>query len=362
MSYPPYTSAYPQPGVPPQTHYGAPAGPVAHGYPPPGFNGGFPGQFPYGGEPGFHAPPPQHDYHTQYAPSYGPGFVAPPAHQHEPSGYGVPQYPQPGQHELGTSTPSYPLGHSGHDAPLHPQHVDPASSYGGTHHQNHRGVPGYGIPPPHNGHGAPTPPADQHGNGTGFGSSAPPPQAGPPAQYTFVQKDGFDRSGSIKDAAGKTLYKLKDASDKHTWTAYLKTRPLNILRADGSKVAVFHWKDDPSEAKLECFAVWGHPGEKGTKVKVMGDVMDANLKFKLPNGRSYGWGQNQTGQIDLLDYQQMQGEGLNVRPKPIARYTPHGEETDATLDVLGEASAVPDLLDAAIITSFQLEYMNNYTS
>lgn len=53
---------------------------------------------------------------------------------------------------------------------------------------------------------------------------------------------------------------------------------------------------------------------------------------------------------NLLDHQQLQGDGLDVRGKSVARYTPHTESTDATIDVLPEAMAVPDLLDAAIMT------------
>lgn len=51
-------------------------------------------------------------------------------------------------------------------------------------------------------------------------------------------------------------------------------QPLAISRADGEKIALFSWKSDPSEAKLECWAVWGSPGGKPTKLKVAGDILD----------------------------------------------------------------------------------------
>lgn len=46
----------------------------------------------------------------------------------------------------------------------------------------------------------------------------------------------------------------------------------------------------------------------------------------------------------------MQGEGLDMRGKSVARYTPHTENDDATIDVVPEVFAVPSLLDAAIMT------------
>lgn len=53
---------------------------------------------------------------------------------------------------------------------------------------------------------------------------------------------------------------------------------------------------------------------------------------------------------NLLDCQQMQGEGLDMHGKSVGRYSPHTEDADATLDMLPEALAVPTLLDAAIMT------------
>lgn len=139
--------------------------------------GGYPQQH---GEPGFHAPPPG-GYNAQYAPQYAPNYGAP-----------APQHGYPNQ---------YP------------------------------GANGYGAPPPQGQHpGSPSPyaPQGQHGYGAPPPPQTPAPVSAVPVRLTFVQKDGYDRSGSIKDAAGKVVYKLKDEADKHAWTAYLTSR-VNIF-------------------------------------------------------------------------------------------------------------------------------------
>ena len=137
------------------------------------------------GEPGFHAPPPQPGYNTQYAPQYGASYGAPP-----PPPHGQSPYPSP-----------YP----GYGAPPpQPQHAH-SNSHSSSHSRSD----------------SPAPHIMQHGYGV------PPPIAGPistvPVQFTFAQKNGYDASGSVK-SAGKTVYKLKDEADKHTFTAYLKSR------------------------------------------------------------------------------------------------------------------------------------------
>ncbi|TCD66949.1 hypothetical protein EIP91_000727 [Steccherinum ochraceum] len=351
MSYPSYTAAYPpasgypQSGYPPQSQYGAsPPGP--HGYPDSGY-GGYPQQ--HGGpgfpqppsEPGFHVPSQSHGgYNAQYTPSYGPsyGSQAPPPHNPQypgATGYGAP----PAQsHSRSHSPVPSPQSQYGYGA------APPHSSYGQPHHDQHRSSP---VPPP-----------SQHG----YGSPAPRP-AGPtpPARFYYNQKDGFDCSGSIKDASGKTVFKLKDEADKHSFfTAYTKSRPLAISRADGTKIAEFHWKDSPEKAQLTCWSVWGAPGSKGTKLKVAKEVLDQDLKFRLPSGQAFEWdGPDATGVWNLLDHQQLEGEGFDVRGKTLARYSPHTETTDATLEVLGEGMAIPDLLEAMVMTSFQLEWMTD---
>ncbi len=53
---------------------------------------------------------------------------------------------------------------------------------------------------------------------------------------------------------------------------------------------------------------------------------------------------------DILDHQNMRGEGLDMKPTPIARYSPHTETRDATLNVLPKGLAIADLLDAIVLT------------
>ncbi|CAL1701487.1 unnamed protein product [Somion occarium] len=364
MSYPPYNAApyppqggapsYPSyPGQPPyQAGYQPssspypPQGPPAPGAPPPqGYQASYgqPQQPSYGGYPGqphsgYQQPPAAGGYTPNYAPAYNSGYQ-PPRSPQPPTALSPQGYPgQPGPQPPTGHSPGYP-GQSGYGSP-YPAHTPAA--------------PGYGQQAPVHGYGqAPVPgyaPA---------GGAFPPQQAAPvsqtPVRFQFRQDNGFDSSGTITDENNQTLYKLKDASDKHTWSKYLKSRPLNILRGDGSKVASFDWKDGPSEAKLEAYAVWSR-GEK-VKLRVEGDILDQDWKFKLPNGRAYEWEGPGDDQIfNLLDHQQVTGEGFDAEAKSIARYEMHSDNRDATLDILPEALAVPDLLDAAVITSFYLEF------
>ncbi|KAH8106080.1 hypothetical protein BXZ70DRAFT_414971 [Cristinia sonorae] len=145
-------------------------------------------------------------------------------------------------------------------------------------------------------------------------------------RFVFVQ-DGFCHSGQIRDGDGNAVYKLRNEVDKHKWTAsFRKSEELEIRRANGDKVGVFHWKDDPLEAELECFTVWD---KKGNKLKVLGEIMNGQMKFRLPNGHFYEWDgpTTQGGYYNLLDHQQVQDR----RPKPVGRYIPHDTETDARL-------------------------------
>lgn len=175
-------------------------------------------------------------------------------------------------------------------------------------------------------------------------------------KLTFDQ-DGFDRTGKIVDGEGKLAYKLKDEDDKHAFS--FKSRPLHVSRADGTKIASIHWENGPSDAKLECRGVvWGP--ESKLKLKIEGEILDRNGKFHLPNGRSYEWdGPNARGEFDILDHQNMRGEGLDMKPTPIARYSPHTETRDATLNVLPKGLAIADLLDAIVLTSFYIEMTLN---
>lgn len=333
-SYPgaPGHSPYPTPGAYPA--HGSPPPPApAHGSPPlgghgyqPSYGGGYPGvqgqQSPYGGYPNQPSPPTGYPstYGQPYAqPGYGHSSPPPPTHPQQPHGgySGYPTYPSaPGGYPAGyPSTPSHQQPYQQQQQQQHGYGAAPAAAHGGA--------PGYGVP-------------------------------SEPVVFTFAQK-GFDRSGTIKDASGKVLYKLKDESDKHTWTKYVKSRPLMVTRGDGTKLGLFHWKDSPKEAKIEAFAIWGND----VKLKLNGEILDTNWKFKLPRGGYYEWdGPHDTegGIFKILDHQQVNGQGFDRKPKSIAQYTPHGDNTDATLAVLPEALHVPDLVDVLIMTSFFFEY------
>ncbi|THH33648.1 hypothetical protein EUX98_g523 [Antrodiella citrinella] len=352
MSYPPHKPEYnggaprfPQMGYPFPAYSNPPAPPQSYqtGYvaPQSAYGGFYP---PPSGEPVFLAP--QHvDYNTQYPPQYRVGYgAAPPSQQMYSSHETPPPQPNYSSHMPPPFQPNYASYNTPPSQTGYPSYSGAEYGTSGSHESRSRSpfqYPPQASPHPHQAHATP-----------------PTPQSAElPMKFTFAQKDGFDDSGSIKDASGKTVYKLKDEADKHSWTASFKSRPLLISRADGTKVALFHWKDSADNSKLECFAVWGKASGKGTKLKVNGEILDQDLKFRLPNGQFYEWdGPTETGQYNLLDHQQMQGEGFDAEGKAVARYTPHSANMDAALDILPEALAVPNLLDATIMTTFQLEW------
>ncbi|KAK7695538.1 hypothetical protein QCA50_000174 [Cerrena zonata] len=358
MAYPSYNSgSYPPQGPPSyngapgyQTGYPAPSGPYppqgppAPGAPPPqgyqqGYQAGYgqPPQPSYGGYPP--AQPPQPGYPHTPTPPAAPGGYAPGGYGagynqgYQPSRSPQPGHaaPYPGQQPGGYGSP-YPA-----QAPPHGYGAPPPQpGYGAP------AVPGYGAPGPQAAYGAPA-------------AQAPPPGGDRPVQFQFKQDNGFDSSGKVIDAQGKAIFIMKDESDGHSWTKYLKTRPLQVNRSDGTKFANIDWKGGPEETKVTLHAIWAK-GEK-MKMKIEGDILDQDWKFRLPNGHSYEWeGPGNEATFSLLDQQQVSGSGFDTQAKTVARYMMHTEDRDATLELLPEALAVPDLLDACVLTSFYLEY------
>ena len=241
MSYPSYNSG----PYPPQGSYsGAPGGYQA-GYPAPS------GPYPPQGPPAPGAPPAQgyqQGYQTGYGQPQQPGygefrtivfgspsnyqtnFIIPslggyPPAQPQP-GYGAPAAP-------GSYTPNYGAGgyNQGYQPSRSPQpgHAPPygqqPGGYGAPYGGQAPPPQGYGAPPPAQGYGAPGYGAP--GPQPGYGAPAPQgpaPGSDRPVKFQFRQDKGFDSSGKIIDEQGKAAYILKDESDGHSWTKYLKTR------------------------------------------------------------------------------------------------------------------------------------------
>ncbi|KAI0080649.1 hypothetical protein K474DRAFT_1672424 [Panus rudis PR-1116 ss-1] len=289
MSYSGYNSApYPpqvQPGYPPYP----PAPGIAQGGPYP----------PQGSPPPGGGYPQQGGYHDPNQPPYGElllaVFVKPSQYSHgsDQGGYQQPGYSSPSPSYAGgpggyipTYTPTYNAGSPGYAPQGSPAlgHKGPSPAPSQEYAGTPPGIPVYGAPPAYGtpsagypgqylpaqpGYGAPGP---QSGYGHAP-SAAPAPISTTPVRFQFAQKKGFDRSGKIIDENKNVVYVLKDEADEHSWTKYLKSRPLMISRADGTKVCSFHWKDGPNEAEAKVFAVWAQKGEK-KKMKVSGDILD----------------------------------------------------------------------------------------